>query len=252
MFYQKLTLAFNKSLSFSKKRLFVANSSLLVCLAFFLFFISLNPSHLWLQTAFYYLPIFCSGIVLYCSGILIQTLYKNEKQLQKISGKRVWIEATRKIALGLYVPILPLMIFCFLWILLGIFSLLHAVPFVGVLLSFLIVSTLLAISLTLALQLLFLFFVTPSKDKRGVINKAYQRIGKDVLGNLLAFFIAILPFVFLYFLSYFSFRFFPEVSNITALEEGLYYLFMALPVSFLGSFGVVLFFQFSWEVNNQK
>lgn len=250
MLLEKISATLNASVSFSKLRFVIANIALFVCLTFFLCFKSCSAEHLWLQTAFFYLPILFSGVVLFCFGIFIQTLYKNEQRFSaKISGKRIWIEATRKIVRTIHAPILPLFIFVFLWILFGIFIFLHQIVYIGFFFSFFITCTLLLMSLMVIGQVLVLFFVTPLEEKRSTVKKAFCRIYQNFTQNIIAIVLSIFPFIFITSLGVFSLRFFPVLENGTVLEKSFTFFFSALPVVFLQSFAIIFFFQFSLLFN---
>lgn len=153
--------------SFSRVKLFFVFSVLAICgfLAVVFRVISLHSGQ-WVQMNLTFLPIFISAAILFAMGIALIQMYHCEVKKESIDYLQIW-KKTCEHLLGILQLAVPLIfVFLILWMALGIFYLLRAIPLIGDVVGsvlafgpFLLVLSSIILGF---LTLLILFFVTPA------------------------------------------------------------------------------------------
>jgi len=253
MSLKEVLSALDKSFSFKKLNLFVTNIILLFCLLIYLFFQNLVVENLWMKMVLFYLPLFLVNTLLYSLGVFLHVSKEKDD-----NGKRIWIKTSKKLSKSLHLPLVPIVLFLGVWIVLGVFYLLQAIPVLGfffdVFLAF--VPFLLAFftSILLVYQLLLLFyFVTPIDEKRrGWVMATVNKIKKTPVQALFYPFIGLLPFIGFLLLTRLSLTFVPSPTFLNPLYITVRSFFLSLPVVLLGSVFVLGFFQFSFILEENR
>lgn len=255
--------AFNRAffLSFTKRKLILTFLILALCgiLVVFARSISIHTGQ-WIAMSLTFLPIFlCSGVLL-STGILLIRIYHDEVKHKDIPVKDVFAKSWEVVIGASYFAIPIILGYLLLWMLLGLFFLLKAIPGIGeffaVILSFgpflLNFGSLVLCVLCLAI----LYFVTPIIALRGlnriqISQLVVSRIKGDVFSNLILAITALTPLFFcLSFLVLAAFM----TGNICyhcekPWHETLQWFFVMIPFTALLTPAVVFFFSMSAEAH---
>lgn len=250
--FDKAIKAFDQSFRFSKQKILITNIFLVIAFLLFLFFHSFNTDSLWMQTAYFFVPVLFSFTLLFCLGIFLSDIDK----LEKFNGKRIWISSSEKLKKSIYLPFIPLLLFLGIWVLLGIFYLLQTIPVLDtifdVLLIFIPFILLFLASSFIIYELLLLFFILPTIEakKRNSVRKVFVEIRKKPFQSLLLLIISLLPITVFFLIVLLATTFMPINSCGCLLFQSIRALFYSLPILFLSSFFIVSFFQFSSKMAN--
>lgn len=205
MNWQELERCFHRAiaLSFSKKKAMLAFPALLLCglLIVFCRAIAFDASD-WIAMSLAFLPILLSSGILLSLGVLLVRLYAHEVKKLSLPFKKL-IAGSLDLILGtLYLSLPPILVYLLLWIVLGFFYLLRAVPGMGQFFSIVFAFgpfLLILSSLLLCLfNLLLLFFVTPSVAihplrRASAAVRIVQFLQGRLLTGLALFFMALIP-----------------------------------------------------------
>jgi len=245
--------------SYSKKNFLLTFPALVLCGSLVVFCWTFAQSaNAWIAMNLIFLPLFLSTALLLALGSMLVKVYYMEVKGLSLNLKRLLSGCTDLMLKTSFLCIPPLLIYLLLWVVLGFFFLLKAIPGVGSFFSvifsfapfFLIFGSLLLLLLSLGL----LFFVPPlaafKKLKRiALVKKALETFKQHPLKAIFCLLIALLPTVFLCLLLGISAHFtnisFSLSSNPLAL--GMSWFFMMIPFAFILSFGVNFFFHFAFE-----
>jgi len=261
MTWQEIEQIFNRafSLSFSRKKLLFVFPILLVCglLIVFCRAVGVNAGQ-WIIYSLTFLPIFlCSGVLL-AMGVLLARIYHDELKGYKVSYKEI-LGQMWELLLGVSYLTLPLLLaYLFLWMLMGIFYLLHEIPALGNVLGvifafgpFLLVLGSLLLSFC---NFLILFFATPhislkAHMKLKLAEDIVGRLRRNLFSNLILFILGLIPLLLIVgvlclaaFLTGVSFSIQTET-----LAIALQWFFIMIPFCAILAPGIVFFFNFSVE-----
>ena len=258
---QELEKSFNRALraAFSKHALILTFPVLALCgfLAVICRVLSYGSGQ-WIQMSLGFLPIFLCGGLLLAAGIVINRIY-----YQEVKGQEVQLFQTIKRSSSLfwgisYLTVPVIFTYLILWMLMGVFYLLRAIPAIGEFLGsvfsfgpFLLVFGSLALGL---LTLLTLFFLTPAVAKESELSPEFaKKVFLDLQRNPFFSFamplIALLPLLIT--VGFLSLSI--AVTQIMYIGSGhslslfFKWLFMMVPFCLLLTPPVVFFFHFSFE-----
>lgn len=198
-----IQFAFNRALklTFSLQKSLLVFAVLLFCGLLAVFFRALGiHANEWVTLSLLFVPIFiCAGVLL-SAGILLIRIYHDEVKGKTVSWSKVLSQSWELVIGASYFSIPIILSYLLLWMLLGIFMLLKAIPIFGVLLSF---APFILNFLTLVLSFLnlsLLFFVTPVIALKGlnrnlVTQILVKRWESDIFSNLLLALLSIIPFL---------------------------------------------------------
>lgn len=200
-----IQFAFNRALklSFSLQKIFFVFIVLAFCGLLAVFFRALaTQANDWLTLSLLFVPLFiCAGVLL-SAGILLIRIYHDEVKGKAVSYRKVLSHSWELMIGASYFSIPIILGYLLLWMLLGMFILLQAIPglgeFFGALLAF---APFIINFITLVLSLLnfaLLFFVAPVIALKGlnrhlVTQTLIRRWENDAFTNLLLALISILP-----------------------------------------------------------
>jgi len=263
MNWDNLEKAFHRALflSFSKKKLFMVSPILILCgiLVVFARALAVDASG-WIIMSLIFLPLFLSSGLLLSLGVLLIKIYQLEIKQLKVNFRELLSHSWEVMIGTSYLSIPPILVYLFLWILLGVFLLLKEIPglgnFIGVVLAFgpflLILSSLVLVLFNLGL----LFFVTPAVslksqifEKKRLAHKVVERLKTSIFSNLVLFLVALSPLAFVVGILSLA----AMMTNINylvsqhTLSIALQWFFIMLPFSFLLSPTVIFFFNFAAE-----
>lgn len=252
---------FNRALSqtFCKKKLLAVSIVLLLCGLLVVFFrgLSLHTGQ-WIGMSLTFLPIFlCAGFLL-ATGIILVRIYHDEIKKKRVSYTTI-IGNSWEVAIGTaYLSIPIILSYLLLWMMLGIFFLLHDIPGVGgffsVILAFAPFLLNLGSLLLCAVSLSLLFFVAPAVALQGLnqiqlsqlVTKRFQH---DIFFNLLLATVGVTPLLVLFALL--SLSAFLTGAVCYTCENPLYitlqWFFVMIPFAALLSPTVIFFFNFAAE-----
>jgi hypothetical protein len=196
---------FNRALSlvFAKKKLLLTYCLVLLCGVLVVFCRALAMyAGQWIGMSLAFLPIFLSAGMLLALGVFLVRMYEDEV-MQQVSGYRKALNRLWEMMVGASTLTMPILLaYLVLWMILGIFYLLEAIPYLGsylgALLSFgpflLILGSLVLCILTIAM----LFYLTPSivlrsGDKLASSRNVLQRFRSNVFAHLLLLLVGSLP-----------------------------------------------------------
>lgn len=259
--WQELEKIFNRSIrhSFSKEKLALVFPVLALCGLVTVICRALSRgSGQWVQMSLTFLPIFLCGGFILAAGLVVTRLYHHEVKGREIKVLRT-IKRSSNLFWGISYLTVPLIFtYLILWMILGLFYLLRAIPAVGQFVSsilsfgpFLLVLGSFALSL---LTLLTLFYLTPAAALKSELSPEFAgSVFRDLKKSpFLAF---IMPFIALFptlltagFLSLSA-----VVTQIMYVESGhglslfLKWLFMMVPFSVLLTPPIIFFFLFAAE-----
>ncbi len=256
---------FNRALflSFSKARLLFAFCVLALCGLLVIFFHGLATAAgagkgLWVGMSLTFLPIFlCAGMLL-AAGVVLIRAYHDEIKNRPTTLWMV-IDKSWEVVMGAtYFAIPFILAYLVLWIGLGFFILLSALPqigpFFGVVLAFAPFLINVASLLLCLLNFAMLFFITPlialkGLDRQRISQMAMQKLQIDLFPNLLLMGIAILP-LFCVAALLMGGAFLTEsvcATSPTCLYTVLQWFFIMIPFTALLAPAVVFFFHFAAE-----
>lgn len=261
MSWNELEKAFNRALlfSFSRKKLVLAFPILILCgiLAVFCRAVALEASD-WIGLSLTFLPILLSSGVLLGLGVLLSKIHYHEVKNLSLSFRRL-IAGSLDLMIGTsYLAIPPILIYLFLWILLGLFFLLKEIPGVGnffsVVLSFgpflLIFGSLLICLFNLGL----LFFVAPaaalqSLKRVSLAKRIISFLKAHLLSAVCLFFFALIPLFFVILLLVVAAWMTNMSFSISShpLSVAMEWFFIMIPFSAILTPAVVFFFNFAVE-----
>lgn len=261
MNFENLRFIFNRAISktFNLKKLAVVSVILALCGLLVVFFrgLAINASE-WMIMSLTFLPFFlCTGVLM-AMGIFLTRIYHNEIKDKDTKYAEVLNKSWDVIIGASYFSIPLVMSFLVLWILLGIFVLLGAIPFVGNIFNVILAFAPFLLNVgSLALCLLslsMLFLLTPVIALKGtnrilVTQTIIQRVKNDLFSNVLLGIIAIIPlliFVGIMVLAAFmTGKVCYECAN--PLQHVLQWFFIMIPFTTLLSPVVVFYFNFAAE-----
>lgn len=263
MTWQHLEKIFNRSISsvFCREKFFLTFPLLAICglLVIICRLISIDATE-WVIMSSAFFPIFlCAGLILALGLVLIRVYHKEIKGL-KVSYIQM-IKEAKNLYLGIpYLSVPLLFAYIILWIVLGLFYLIRAIPHIGPFLSsilsfgpFLLVLGSLFLGIV---NLLTLFFVTPaaalSSDFRPKLaEKVFREVKQNLFLSITMLLIGLLPLLFVIGFLTLSIA----LTQILYLGGGglffiaLKWLFMMLPFCFLITPAVIFFFNFAAEAH---
>lgn len=241
------------------KKLTVVSVILALCGLLVVFFrgLAINASE-WMIMSLTFLPFFlCTGVLM-SMGIFLIRVYHNEIKDKETKYSEVLNKSWDVIIGASYFSIPLVMSYLVLWILLGMFVMLGAIPFVGnifnVILAF--APFLLNVgSLVLCLiSLSMLFMITPVIALKGpnrilVTQTIVQRIKNDLFSNVLLAIIAIFPLLVFVGLMVLAAFMAGKVCYVCSnpLQHVLQWFFIMIPFTSLLSPVVVFYFNFAAE-----
>lgn len=262
MNFNSLSFAFNRALSltFSRKKLLIVFCVLALSGLLVVFFrgLSLHAGE-WVRLSLTFLPIFlCAGILL-SMGIFLIRVYHNEV---KQKGSPYWTvvsDSWTTIVGASYFAVPVILGYLLLWILLGIFVLLKAIPLIGEFFSVILAFAPFLINLgTLVLcviSLAMLFFLAPIIALKGmtrelVFESAVKRFEQDPLANFLLILTALVPLAFIVTLltvaALLTGSIYWEASQ-APLQTVLIWFFIMVPFTAFLTPAVIFFFNFAAE-----
>ena len=258
MEFQDIEKIFHRSLfsSFEKKNFLVMFLSVFVCGIFISFCRAISSiAGPWLSINLLFLPIFLS------SGILaIAAVFVGNMRIEKpsLSFQKIILKSLKTMVNTLLLLLPSFLVYLLLSTLLGLLSLLKAIPFIGksffLLLSFAPFLLTVAFVLLSLVNLCILFYVTPYGITRPSIRfetlkQIFSQIKKDPFIHLLFLLIAVLPPLlgtfFLSFCAHLSTSIYVPDQNVFSLF--FHALYIALPFSFFLAPFLVFFFNVSLE-----
>ncbi len=261
MHWSDLEKGFNRAalLSFSERKLALAFPALLLCgiLSVFCRAVAYEASE-WVAMSLAFLPILLSSGILLALGVLLVRLHHHEAKQLSLDFKKLIGSSTDLVIGTFYLAILPVLVYLFLWILLGVFFLLREIPLVGdffsIIFSFgpflLIFGSLFLCLFNLGL----LFFVAPaaalqSLQKAPLAKRVLEVLSKKLFSSLILFLIALIPIGIVGGILSLA----AILTNVNfsiaerSLSVALEWFFIMLPFSAILSPVVVFFFNFAAE-----
>lgn len=259
-----IELCFNRSLNycFSKKKFYLVFSMLILCGILFVFCRALAfVTNNWISMSLVFLPIFLSSGVMLALGTFLVRIYYREIKKMNLSYRNVLSQSWNLMIGTSYLSIPSILIYLFLWIILGFFLLLKELPFIGefmaVVLAFapflIILSSLVLVFLSLAI----LFYIAPAialgeKEKFYLTRNVLKKLRQNIFGNLLFFFISIFPIGFisglLIFAAHLTGLSFAVSKNIISLS--IQWFIIMIPFCLFLTPSVIFFFNFAAEGYN--
>ncbi|NGX34919.1 MAG: hypothetical protein K1060chlam1_01281 [Candidatus Anoxychlamydiales bacterium] len=248
--------------SFNKKKLFFTYPFIFLIGIIHIFFRSLvaGPGT-WTNLSFIFLPIFISFAILFVLGVFLARIYFHDVKNLKCSYMEILKKSVDKISYTFYISILSIVAFVILWIIFGFLAAIKDIPhigsFIGVFISIVAYILILFFIVLVILNLLFLFFLTPSISLKPKLKikgffEILKNLKKNIFVNFSLFLIAVITVfipAFLLFISasltksYFAIR-------LDSIYLGLESFFIMLPVSILITPFVIFFFNFAIESFN--
>ncbi len=208
MTWQEIEILFNRALrfSFSKKKFLFLFPVLLVCGLMIVLCRTLAiGAGEWVVMSLTFLPVFLSSGLLLAAGVVLNRMYFDEVSHSPVSLRKILAQSWELLIGVTYITFPLLFAYLLLWMLLGIFHLLSAIPglgnVLGVMLSFGPFLLVLGSLLLGLFNLLVLFFATPSlalmqKSKIKLLTSIFQSFLNHILSNLTLFFIGLIPLLF--------------------------------------------------------
>lgn len=248
---------FNRSWArtFGRVKLLLVFATLAICGLLVVFFRGLAiQAGSWVTLSMTFLPIFITFGILLSIGIFMIRAYWDEETKYKEIFNRSW-----DVMLGASYFAVPMILgFLILWIILGIFLMLTAIPgigeFFGVVFAFVPFLLNLAALVLAILSVAALFFLTPLmalKDfnRMQVAAELTKRLQKDLFSNILLFCSAILPFIFVLFLLILSLNMTENLYEAvkSPISTTMQWFFIMIPFTALLAPTVVFFFNFAAE-----
>lgn len=205
MMWADIEKAFNRAvfLSFSKKKALLVFPVLVLCGIWIVFCrAAAYEASGWVAMSFFFLPILFSSGILLALGVLLIRIHHHEAKQLKLGIKEL-LTASMDLLIGTtYLSALPILVYLCLWILMGLFLLLQAIPGIGDFFSIvfafgpflLIFGSMLLCLFNLAL----LFFVAPAAALQSLktvslAKRVFEALQKKLFSSLALFFIALFP-----------------------------------------------------------
>lgn len=245
--------------SFSKVKLALACSGLLLCGLFMVFFrAAAHQTGEWLSMSFLFLPFLLSFSVLLALGVFLVRLHYRGVKRQEMDLKKLLSSSSELLIGTAQFAIFPILAYLLLWVVLGFFFLIKETPHLGdffsVILAFgpflLIFGTLLLCVMSIG----FLFFAAPaaalqSLQKGALIKKVLAMLADHPLRATLLLLIGLLfPGILIALLSIAaSWTNLNFVIAERSLAVAMEWFFMMLPFCAILSPAVVFFFNFAAE-----
>ena len=261
MNFEEIERIFNRALkfSFSKKKLLFMFPVLVVCGLMLVFCraLAVNAGQ-WVVLSLTFLPVFLSSGLLLSAGVVLARVYHHEVKMIPLNFRKI-LSQSWELLIGVSYLTLPLLlVYLFLWMLMGIFYLFKEIPALGEVLGvilafgpFLLVLGSLVLSL---LNLFLLFFATPhialnSRLKLKLAEDIYQRFSQNLFSNLALFLLGLMPLLFVVgLLSLAAFvtgvNFFMKTET---LVIALQWFFIMIPFCAILTPGILFFFNFAVE-----
>lgn len=251
-------------LSFNRKKLLFVFLTLVLCGILIVFgrAIAFDTSK-WVAMSLVFLPILLSSGILLSLGVLLIRVYRSEVKNIRVDYKKI-IKSSSELILGTaYLSMPPILVYLFLWIVLGIFMLLKEIPhigsFISIVLSFAPFLLILGSLLLVLFNLVVLFFVSPlialKRTKRFKLwFFILQGFKEGIFANLVSFFVALFPISFvvgvLSLAAVLTGGDFLETTH--SLSIGLKWFFIMIPFCVVLAPCIVFFFNFAAECYNFK
>ena len=261
MNFEEIERIFNRALkfSFSKKKLLFMFPVLVICGLMLVFCraLAVNAGQ-WVVLSLTFLPVFLSSGLLLAAGVVLARVYHHEVKMIPLNFRKI-LSQSWELLIGVSYLTLPLLlVYLFLWMLMGIFYLFKEIPALGEVLGvilafgpFLLVLGSLVLSF---FNLFLLFFATPhialnSRLKLKLAEDIYQRFNKNIFSNLALFLLGLLPLLFVVgLLSLAAFvtgvNFFMKTET---LVIALQWFFIMIPFCAILTPGILFFFNFAVE-----
>lgn len=261
MKYEEIEHIFNRALkfSFSKKKMLFLFPVLVICGLMLVFCraLAVNAGQ-WVVLSLTFLPVFLSSGLLLAAGVVLARVYHHEVKMIPLSFKKI-LSQSWELLIGVSYLTLPLLlVYLFLWMLMGIFYLLKEIPALGEVLGvilafgpFLLVLGSLVLSF---FNLFILFFATPhialnSRLKLKLAEDVYRRFSENLFSNLTLFLLGIVPLLLVVgVLSLAAFmtgvNFFMKTET---LAIALQWFFIMIPFCAILTPGILFFFNFAVE-----
>ncbi|MEM8727179.1 MAG: hypothetical protein AAGE99_00470 [Chlamydiota bacterium] len=261
MTMEEMEFIFNRALrfSFSKKKLLFMFPIVVTCGLIFVFCraLAVNAGQ-WIALSLTFLPIFLSSGLLLAAGVVLVRVYHHEVKRIPPSFKKIFSQSWELLIGVSYLTFPFLLVYLFLWMVMGIFYLLKEIPalgdILGVLLAFgpfLLVLGSLVLSF---LNFFLLFFATPhialnSRLKLKLVEEIVFRFKDNLFSNLALFLLGLVPLLSVAgFLSLAAFltgvNFFVKTETLTV---ALQWFFVMIPFCALLTPGILFFFNFAVE-----
>lgn len=261
MKFEDVEHIFNRALkfSFSRKKMLFLFPVLVICGLMLVFCRALAVSAgQWVVLSLTFLPVFLSSGLLLSAGVVLARVYHHEVKMIPLSFKKI-LSQSWELLIGVSYLTLPLMlVYLFLWMLMGIFYLLKEIPALGDVLGvilafgpFLLVLGSLVLSF---FNLFILFFATPhialnSRLKLKLAEDVYRRFSQNLFSNLILFLLGIVPLLLIVgILSLAAFltgvNFFMKTET---LAIALQWFFIMIPFCAILTPGILFFFNFAVE-----
>ncbi len=261
MSWADLEKAFNRAIlfSFSRRKILLAFPVLVLCgiLIVFCRAVAFETSD-WVAMSLVFLPILLSSGILLALGVLLVRIHVHEVKHLSLSFRRLIAGSVDLIVGTSYLSVPPILVYLFLWILLGLFFLLKEIPhigdFFGVVFSFAPFLLIFGSILLCIFNLGLLFFVAPAAalqplKRVSLAKRVLQVLQSRLFTGLVLFFIALIPLCFLVGILSLA-ALLTNVSFLVAersLSIGLEWFFIMLPFCALLTPAVIFFFNFAAE-----
>ena len=261
MRWDALETSFNRAffLSFSRRKFFIVFPVLVLCGILIVFCRGLAfEASRWMAMSLIFLPIFLSSGILLALGIILIRIYAKEVKQIKIELKEILKTSWELIISTSYLSVPSILLYLFLWMILGIFVLLKEIPyfgnFVGVILSFAPFLIILTSILLVIFNLGLLFFASSaiaekSEKTTRMAKDLCRNFMKNIFSNLIFFFVALFPIFFVVGTLVLS-AWLTGVSYLVAeksLSVALEWFFIMIPFCALLTPAVIFFFNFAQE-----
>ena len=260
MTWQQIEKIFNRAmrLTFSKQKWLLVFLPIALCGFLIVIFRTMSSgAGPWFQMSLAFLPIFLSAALLLGVGMVLTRIYHHEVKGFKVEYLRT-IKSSGSLFLGIAYLAVPLIgAYLVLWMVLGVFYLMRAIPSIGPFMSsvlsfgpFLLVLGSLILSL---FNLLVLFYVTPAAALKSELS---PQLAEDVLRGLrrnpfVAFImplIALFPlFLVVGFLSLSAVV--TQMMYVESAHVALKWFFTMLPFCALLTPAIIFFFNFAVETH---
>lgn len=258
MTLKDLAQMFNRSLahSFGLKKFFCLFLTLILSGLIFLFFQAISTLvGSWFQLLLKYIPLFVIIGFIMAAGTVLIRFYAREREGEKLSFSEVAWQSWDLVFKASFLALPLLLAFLIFWILIGLFLLLKAIPylgaFFGVFLAFAPFLLNLGTLILLFAALLAFFFVAPPLATTEKVNRIalFERIKKDLFTNLLLLGVAYLPvwivWEFIGNAAGMTFQLYTQGTG--PFQIVLRSLFMMLPFVAILSPAITFFFNFAYE-----
>jgi hypothetical protein len=250
--FKELSAMFNRSWEYAlnlKNFFYIFCGLLLSGLLFFLFQLLGFSASSWLHLPLKFIPFSFSFFIMIVTGALLLSTDKREIEH---TFKFSFAAMGHIIISAAYLAIPLLLAFIILWVLLGIFILIKAIPYVGkifgVFLSFLPFIVNLAALLLGIIAVVMLFFLTPVIEEKGNLEfkDFLKRFSAPLFEHCVAFVTAVFPVWAAWLLA--RHALFMTLSLHSSSTMFLHVLMVLVPFAAFLTIPVIFFFNFSREV----